>query len=93
MHVFSRESTSSSTKSRKILVNQYETDIFKIHEGDIRMRSKINLIGLSIMFIVFAAAFSVIFWEDVSLAAKIGLFAFGFASGSMAGQWFAKWRA
>jgi hypothetical protein len=48
------------------------------------------LIGLSILFFVFAAAFSVVFWGDVSLAAKIGLFAFGFGSGVTAGQWFAK---
>ena len=47
------------------------------------------LIGLSILFFVFAAAFSVLFWADVSLAAKIGLFVFGFGSGVAAGQWFA----
>ena len=42
------------------------------------------------MFFVFAAAFSVVFWVDVSLAAKIGLFVLGFGSGVTAGQWLAK---
>ena len=54
------------------------------------MRSKRNLLGLSIIFFVFAAVFSVIFWEAVPLAAKIGLFILGFGSGSTFGQWFAK---
>ncbi len=54
------------------------------------MRSGKNLVGLSIMFFVFAAVFSVVFWQDVSLAAKIGLFVLGFGSGSTFGQWFAK---
>jgi hypothetical protein len=38
------------------------------------MKSQNYLIGLSILFFVFAAAFSVVFWEDVSWAVKIGLF-------------------
>jgi len=54
------------------------------------MRSKRNLLGLSIIFFVFAAAFSVIFWEDVALAAKIGFFVLGFGSGSTFGQWFTR---
>ncbi len=54
------------------------------------MRTKRNFVGLSIMFFVFAVTFSIIFWEDVSLAAKIGLFVLGFGSGMMAGQWLAK---
>ncbi|MDY7077548.1 MAG: hypothetical protein SXV54_11565 [Chloroflexota bacterium] len=49
-----------------------------------------HLIALSILFLVFAAVFSVLFWVDVSLAAKIGLFALGFGSGVTAGQWFAR---
>jgi len=39
------------------------------------------LIGLSILFFVFAAAFSVVFWGDISLVAKVGFFALGFVSG------------
>lgn len=54
------------------------------------MKSSNALIGLSIMFFVFAAAFSVVFWADVSLAAKVGLFILGFASGVTAGQWLAR---
>ena len=54
------------------------------------MKSDNNLIILSIMFFVFAAGFSVVFWGDVSLAAKIGLFALGFGSGVTAGQWFTR---
>ena len=51
------------------------------------MKSNNYWISLSILFLVFAAAFSVVFWEDVSMAAKIGLFALGFGSGVTAGQW------
>ena len=54
------------------------------------MRSNKNLIGLSIMFIVFAVVFSIVIWRDVSLAAKIGFFATGFGSGVNAGRSFAK---
>jgi hypothetical protein len=31
-----------------------------------------------------------VFWADVSLAAKIGLFVLGFGSGLTTGQWLAK---
>ena len=51
------------------------------------MKRNNNFLGLSIMFFVFAAAFSIIFWSDVSLAAQIGLFALGFGSGVMATRW------
>jgi hypothetical protein len=54
------------------------------------MKSNNMLIGLSIMFFVFAAAFSVVFWGDVSLVTKAGLFVLGFGSGVTAGQWFAR---
>jgi len=53
------------------------------------MKSSSYLIGLSILFFIFAAAFSVVFWGDVSLAAKVGFFALGFGSGVTAGQWLA----
>jgi hypothetical protein len=46
-----------------------------------------NYLILSIMFFIFAAAFSVIFWEDVSWGAKIAFFVAGFGSGVAAGQW------
>ena len=54
------------------------------------MKANSYLIALSILFIVLAAAFSVLFWADVSLPAKIGLFVLGFGSGITAGQWFAR---
>jgi hypothetical protein len=54
------------------------------------MKSNNSLIILSIMFLVFAGVFSVVFWGDVSLVAKIGLFVLGFGSGVTAGHWFAK---
>ena len=54
------------------------------------MKSNNMLIGLSILFFVLAAAFSLVFWADVSLAAKIALFVLGFGSGVTAGQWFAR---
>jgi hypothetical protein len=54
------------------------------------MKSNNYLIGLSILFFVLAVAFSFLFWADVSLAAKIGLFALGFGSGVTAGIWFVR---
>jgi hypothetical protein len=54
------------------------------------MKSNNKLIGLSIMFFVFAAAFSFIFWADVSFTAKFVFFVFGFGSGVTAGQWFVR---
>ena len=54
------------------------------------LKSPNALIGLSIMFSVIAAALSAVIWNDVSLIAKIGLFAFGFGSGVTAGRWLAE---
>ena len=54
------------------------------------MKSNSFLISLSILFFVLAAAFSFVFWADVSLVAKIGFFVLGFGSGVTAGQWFAR---
>jgi hypothetical protein len=53
------------------------------------VKSPNTLIGLSIMFFIIAAAFSVVIWNDVSLAAKVGFFALGFGSGVTGGRWFA----
>ena len=53
------------------------------------MKSR-NYLILSIMFFIFAAAFSVIFWEDVSWGVKIAFFVTGFGSGVTAGQWLSK---
>jgi hypothetical protein len=55
------------------------------------MNKSVNsLFVLSIMFFVIAVALSLVIWTDVSLAAKIGFFACGFASGVFAGQWLVK---
>ena len=54
------------------------------------MKSNNNLVSLSILFFVLAVAFSLVFWADVSLVAKVGLFVLGFGSGVTAGQWFAR---
>jgi hypothetical protein len=54
------------------------------------MKSNNILIGLSILFFILAAALSLVFWADVSVAAKIGFFVLGFGSGVTAGQWFAR---
>jgi hypothetical protein len=54
------------------------------------MKSNNILMGLSILFFVLAAAFSLVFWADVSLAAKIAFFVLGFGSGVTAGRWFAR---
>jgi hypothetical protein len=51
------------------------------------MKSSNSLIGLSIMFFIFAAAFSIIFWGDISWGAKIALYVLGFGSGITFGQW------
>ena len=56
------------------------------------MKSNNYQIGLSILFFVFAVAFSFMFWVDVSFAAKISFFVLGFGSGVTAGQWFARRR-
>jgi hypothetical protein len=61
-----------------------------MHKEGLAMKSNYYLIILSILFFVLAAAVSAVFWADVSLAAKIGLFVLGFGSGVTAGQWLAR---
>jgi hypothetical protein len=45
------------------------------------MKSSRRLIGVAFMFFALAAALSVVIWQDISLAARIGLFALGFGCG------------
>jgi hypothetical protein len=45
------------------------------------MKSNNSLIIISILFLLFATFASVAVWSDISSAAKIGLFAFGFGAG------------
>jgi hypothetical protein len=63
---------------------------FTIRKGGFAVKSNNYLIILSIMFLVLAGGFSVLFWGDVSSVAKIGLFVLGFGSGVTVGQWFAR---
>ena len=54
------------------------------------MKSSRRLIGVAFMFLALAAAFSVVIWQDTSLAAIIGLFALGFGCGVATGVSFAR---
>ena len=49
------------------------------------MKSNNSLIIMSILFLLFATVASMVIWSDVSSAARIGLFAFGFGAGIPAG--------
>jgi hypothetical protein len=51
------------------------------------MRSRNRFLALAIMFFVFAAAFSVIFWSEVSLAAQIGMYVLGLGTGVTFVNW------
>jgi hypothetical protein len=51
------------------------------------MKSNNRLLGVAILFFVFAVAFSIVIWQTTSLAAVIGCFALGFGSGMAAGAW------
>ncbi len=53
------------------------------------MKSNNVFLGLSIMFLVIAIAFSLVIWKDTSLSSKIAFFACGFGSGILAGRWVA----
>ena len=48
-------------------------------------RHRRGLVPTALLFLVLAAALSVTIWADVSPAAKLAFFCFGFASGSAAG--------
>jgi hypothetical protein len=50
------------------------------------MKSKGRLISLAILFFAIACTMSVTAWSHASLAAKIGFFVCGFASGQFAGR-------
>ena len=45
------------------------------------MKSNNNLMVMAILFLLFAAVSSVVIWSDISTAAKIGFFAFGYGAG------------
>ena len=54
------------------------------------MKSNNRLLGVSLLFIVFAIAFALVIWKGTSLAAMIGFFALGFGCGMATGVWFAR---
>ena len=45
------------------------------------MRRRSSAIPIAAMFVIFAAAFSVIFWPDVSMASKVAFFVTGLGCG------------
>jgi len=49
------------------------------------MKSKNTLIVLSLLFLALAVALSITIWPNVSLAAKIAFFAFGYGAGVTTG--------
>ena len=49
------------------------------------MKSNNSLIIMAVMFLLFATVSSVVIWSDVSTAAKIGFFAFGYGTGITTG--------
>jgi hypothetical protein len=52
-------------------------------------RRKKNLVPMALMFLVFAAVFSVTIWPEVSSAAKIAFFCTGFGCGVTTGAFLA----
>jgi len=49
------------------------------------MKSNNSLIGIALLFLVMAVSSSVTLWGDVSSPVKIGMYAFGFATGVAVG--------
>lgn len=45
------------------------------------MKSNNSLIIMAVLFLLFATVSSVVIWADISTAAKIGFFAFGYGAG------------
>jgi len=56
------------------------------------MKSNNALVGMSLLFLILAVSTSVAIWGEVSSAAKIGMYAFGFATGVAAGALIVKRR-
>jgi len=49
------------------------------------MKSNNSLMVMAILFLLFAAVSSAVIWSEISTAAKIGLFAFGYGAGISTG--------
>lgn len=54
------------------------------------MKSKNVLVAFAVMFLFLAVTMSVVIWSDVSSAAKIAFFAFGYGAGITTGAWMAR---
>jgi hypothetical protein len=54
------------------------------------MKSNPALIGMSLLFLVLAVASSVVIWGEISSAAKIAMFAFGYGAGTAGGTLMAR---
>ena len=54
------------------------------------MKSKNALVAIALLCLLLAVAMSVVIWSDVSSAAKIAFFAFGYGSGVSTGAWMAR---
>jgi hypothetical protein len=54
------------------------------------MKSNNTLIGTALLFLIMAVSSSVTLWGSVSSPVKIGMFAFGFATGIMVGTLIAR---
>jgi hypothetical protein len=57
------------------------------------MISKTTAVVLSIGFLLFAITTSLVIWADISLAAKLAFFAFGFGAGISTGTWLGQRRS
>ena len=49
------------------------------------MKSNNRLIIMAVLFLLFAVVSSIVIWADISTAAKIGFFAFGYGAGITTG--------
>lgn len=49
------------------------------------MKSNSVLIGMSLLFLALAVFASAVVWGEISFAAKIGMYAFGFSTGITTG--------
>jgi len=54
------------------------------------MKSNNSLIGIALLFLIMAVSSSVTLWGDVSSPVKIGMYAFGFATGIAVGTLIAR---
>ena len=56
------------------------------------MKSNTFVVGIGLLFLLFATVASITLWADVSSPVKIGMFAFGFGSGVAVGTLIARRR-